>query len=354
MRFRILLAPFALLYGTVVKLRNLLFDYRILKSVSVEKPTICVGNLTVGGTGKTPHVEYLVTSLSKYYRIATLSRGYKRKSKGFRYVQTHSTSAEVGDEPLQLKLKFPEIVVAVDGNRVRGANRILNDHPEINLILLDDAFQHRSIKSGYSILLVDYNNLINNDYFLPLGRLRDSFREKRRAECIFVTKCPSSINIETKEKIIRDFSLLPTQSVFFTRFEYGNPIPVFKETTNSIALTKDTIILAFAGIANPNPFFKYLDQVCILKHNLAFPDHHAYSVKKIRAIFEKYKSIESDSKAIITTEKDAVRVKNLEELDESIKKVLFYIPVEVVFIDKSGADFNQNIETYVRENKGNS
>jgi tetraacyldisaccharide 4'-kinase len=189
---KILLSPIALIYGAVVKVRNNLFDLKVMSSKSVSRTTICVGNLTVGGTGKTPHTDYLINLLSKSSRVAVLSRGYGRKSRGFRYVETNSTSTQVGDEPLQLKLKFPEVVIAVDGNRVRGAEQIIEDFPEIDVILLDDAFQHRYIKPGFSILLTDFNNLVTKDYFLPLGRLRDSLSQLRRADCIIVTKCPKN------------------------------------------------------------------------------------------------------------------------------------------------------------------
>jgi tetraacyldisaccharide 4'-kinase len=348
---KILLAPFALIYGFAVKVRNLLFDYRILKSTTVGRPTICVGNLTVGGTGKTPHVEYLVNLLATKHKVATLSRGYKRQTKGFLYADVDSTSQQVGDEPLQIKTKFPDAIVAVNGNRVEGAQRIIKDYPDIETIILDDAFQHRSIKPGFSILLMDFNNLVTKDYFLPVGRLRDSLKEIRRADIVVVTKCPVNIKPIDQRIITTELNLYPYQTIFFSWFEYGDPIPVFKDATSACKVIKSTTTIALAGIANPFPFFQHLEEQTTLVQKNAFPDHYPYSEKKIKAIFESLSGIDSNNKAIITTEKDAARLKNLEGLDESVKRSIFYIPIEVAFSGESAKDFNKKIEDYVRTSK---
>ena len=348
-----ILAPIALLYGLAVKFRNWLFDNKILKSKEVDCPTICVGNLTVGGTGKTPHVEYLVQLLSSHFSVATLSRGYKRKSKGFLYVEPESTSELVGDEPLQLKTKFHAVTVAVDGNRVRGAQRIVRDQNQIDVIILDDAFQHRYIKPGYSILLTDYSNLITKDFFLPMGKLRDSLSEKKRADCIIVTKCPRNISKIEQQKILKELSPASYQAVYFTTLDYGNPCPVFPEHASNFNPSKETQTIAIAGIANPAPFFSYVEQHTSLLRKLAFPDHFAYSEKKINAIFEKLNRFEGNNKAIVTTEKDAVRLKSLNQLDDQVKRIFFYVPVRVVFCGEAASDFNHKIETYVNKSKGN-
>lgn len=350
---RILLAPIALLFGFAVKVRNLLFDYKILKSKDVGRHTICVGNLTVGGTGKTPHVEYLVNLLSPKYRIATLSRGYKRKTKGFRYADSDSTAELVGDEPLQMKTKFPDITVAVDGNRFRGATRIINDFPHTEVILLDDAYQHRYIKPGFSILLVDFNNLITRDHFLPFGRLRDSVKEKSRADIIIVTKCPKSIKPIDQRVITKEIGPFPYQSIFFSNFDYGKPIPVFGHIDNELSITKTTKSMAIAGIANPLPFFDHIHETTTLVQKNAFPDHYPFSEKKIKAIFESFSNIEGQNKAIFTTEKDAVRIRSFSNLDDEIKRSIFYVPIEVNFRGDTMADFNLKIESYVRTSKRN-
>lgn len=349
---KILLSPIALIYGAVVKVRNNLFDLKVMSSKSVSRTTICVGNLTVGGTGKTPHTDYLINLLSKSSRVAVLSRGYGRKSRGFRYVETNSTSTQVGDEPLQLKLKFPEVVIAVDGNRVRGAEQIIEDFPEIDVILLDDAFQHRYIKPGFSILLTDFNNLVTKDYFLPLGRLRDSLSQLRRADCIIVTKCPKNIKPIDQRIVTKELNPYPYQSVYFSWFEYGNPKPVFN-VSNPFVFEKNKKILAFAGIANPKLFFEYVENQFTLSKKVSFPDHHAYSEKKIRAIFETFSKIEGQSKAILTTEKDAARIRSFSNLNDEIKSSIYYIPIEVTFSNETMADFNLKIETYVRKSKRN-
>lgn len=350
---RILLAPLALLFGFAVKFRNLLFDYKILKSKEVGRPTICVGNLTVGGTGKTPHVEYLVNLLIPKYKVATLSRGYKRKTKGFRFVDSESTAELVGDEPLQIKTKFPDITVAVDGNRFRGATKIIKDFPDTEIILLDDAFQHRYIKPGFLILLVDFNNLITRDHFLPFGRLRDSVKEKSRADIIVITKCPRNIKPIDQRVITKEIGPYPYQSIFFSNFDYGKPIPVFGHIENELNITKETKSLAIAGIANPLPFFDHIEEITTIAQKIAFPDHYPFSEKKIKAIFESFSKIEGQHKAIFTTEKDAVRIRSFADIDEEIKRSLYFVPIEVNFCGDTMADFNLKIESYVRKSKGN-
>lgn len=344
-----LLAPIALIYGLIVKIRNLLFDYKILKSTSFNKPVICIGNITVGGTGKTPHVEYLLKLFSTNFHVATLSRGYRRKTKGFGYVSTASTAAEVGDEPLQMKLKYPSVQVTVDEDRVNGISRLINETQTLDVIILDDAFQHRYVKPGLSILLIDYNRPITKDYFLPMGRLRDSIKEKRRADIILITKCPADLNDEQKKSIREELKVNSNQSIYYTTMVYGNPIPVFKEYGKTLELNKDQEIFAFAGIANPTFFFSYINSKAILTEKHTFPDHFTFTENKIYHIFDSYLRSKALGKAIITTEKDAARLRGITSLDEEFKKVLFYIPIEVQFLDNQENNFNKQILTYARK-----
>jgi tetraacyldisaccharide 4'-kinase len=345
-----LLAPVALIYGLIVKIRNLLFDYHILKSVSFEKPIICIGNITVGGTGKTPHVEYLLNLLSNKLNTATLSRGYKRKTKGFKYVDIISSSHEVGDEPLQLKLKYPKVQVAVDADRVNGVSRLIYENPDLDIIILDDAFQHRWLNPGLMVLLIDYNRLVTRDYFLPLGRLRDSLREKRRADIILVTKCPNDLSQEQQESITKELRVDLKQSIYYTTMVYGEPKPIFKNFETGLTLNSDQEIFAFAGIANPTFFFSYIRSKAKLIESYTFPDHFAFTKNKIYPIFDSYLKSKALGKAIVTTEKDAARLRDISSLEDEFKKALFYIPIEVKFLDSQESNFNKQILTYARKN----
>lgn len=346
----ILLAPIALIYGLIVKIRNLLFDLKIFKSVSFEKPIICIGNITVGGTGKTPHVEYLIELLSAKLNIATLSRGYGRKTKGFGYALTTSAAFEVGDEPLQIKIKYPSIRVAVDADRVNGISRLLKENAKLDAIILDDAFQHRWVKPGLSILLIDHNQMITKDYFLPMGRLRDSIKEKRRADIVIVTKCPEDLSQDQKSSIKRELKLNPKQSIYFTTIKYGDPVPVFNQFGTHLELNKGKEIFALAGIANPTFFFSYLENKSNLIEKHTYPDHYSFTRKQIYSIFDTYLITESINKAIVTTEKDAARLRGIPSLGDELMKSLFYIPIEVEFLDNQEINFNNQILTYARKN----
>lgn len=346
----ILLLPFALLYGLIVMVRNYFFDWGILKSVSFNKPIICVGNITVGGTGKTPHVEYLLRQLSKDFKIATLSRGYGRKTKGFYYVEEKSSTNDVGDEPLQMKLKFPMVNVAVDGDRRNGIARLINENSNLDLIILDDAMQHRWVKPGFTVLLIDYNRLITRDFFMPLGRLRDSVKEKRRAEVVIITKCPLELNSEQMSAVKNELNLHTNQNIYFTGIGYGEPQPVFAEYGKQLVLSDQQDIFAFAGIANPTFFYSYIKSKAKLIETYTFADHFTFSESKISPIFENYLKYESLDKSIVTTEKDAARIRGLKNLGEEFKKALFYIPIEIKFIDNQENSFINQILTYARKN----
>ena len=318
----------SIIYGTAVAIRNKLYDVKILSSKEINNVfTIVLGNITVGGTGKTPHSEFMLNVLKKEFKIALLSRGYKRKTKKFKYVETTSTVSEVGDEPLQIKRKFPDITVAVDADRIRGIKKIKEKYPDVEIIILDDAFQHRRLKSALSILLCDYWRPMYTDKMLPWGTLRDSRRQKYRANIIFVTKCPQNLTPIDLRIINSDLKLLPYQHLFFTTFEYDDLKPFFDN--NKPAQTNK--ISALAGIANPCLFEEYVSQKYAKPQMLVFPDHHNFSKTDMKNIC---KTIDN-SELFITTEKDAMRLYNYKKFTQQQKEKMFYLPVKVRFLNNN-------------------
>ena len=350
-----MLYPFSIIYGIAVGLRNRLFDYNILKSAEFDIPVISVGNITVGGTGKTPHVEYLISILKEHFKIATLSRGYKRKTHDFRIASLSSTADEIGDEPRQIKHKFPEIEVAVDKKRVPGINKLLQSFKDLNAVILDDAYQHRYVKPGLSILLVDYNRLITRDYLLPFGRLREKPYEKRRANIILVTKCPKNLKPIDKRLVIKELNLFPYQTLYFTSYEYGDVIPVFKKDAEKMtfpdARERHPSVLLITGIASPRMLKRHVRGISTRISEITFPDHHAFKDKDLTEIEEKYNALPGENKMIITSEKDAMRLEEMEQLPDAIKSSMYYIPVKVVILDDQQEKFNRQIINYVRCNK---
>ncbi len=354
---KILLYPLSWLYGVVVFFRNRLYDLNILKSREFDTPVISIGNITVGGTGKTPHVEYLVNLLKEKYNVATLSRGYKRKTKGFRVAETVSTVAEVGDEPLQIKNRFPEITVSVCENRVDGVEKLLDSENEKSpdVIILDDAFQHRRITPGINILLIDYNRQIKEDHLLPAGRLREGAYQIRRANIIIFTKCPDEVTPIMRRILQNDVNLLPYQSLFFTRFEYGMLVPAFdgEQLGKLFYNERQYAMLVVTGIASPEPVHKHLKQYSRTIETLSFSDHHDYNSDDIKAIERKFESIQAEKKIIVTTEKDLMRLKNNDYLNDKLKNAFYYLPIKVQFLDEENKSFNKKILNYVGENKSN-
>lgn len=334
---RKLLFPLAVLYGSITSIRNLLFDVGILKSYSFDIPVIAVGNLSVGGTGKTPQIEYLIRLLSDKYKIATLSRGYKRKSKGFILADSLSNATILGDEPFQFYKKFPNIQVAVDTDRKNGITQLLLQHKKPDIILLDDAFQHRKVKAGFYILLTAYSDLFCDDFILPTGNLRESRSGKSRANIIVVTKCPATISKAEQEQIKlrigKDFE------IFFSFIAYDESI-YSKNGSITISEIKQPKLL-LAGIAKPDSFFAYLQSENDEK--LVYPDHHDFSEKDIEEIKSK-----SKNRIIITTEKDYVRLQ-----DKLVMDSLYYLPIKSSFIT-NGNDFDAKILNYVGESTRNS
>ncbi len=350
---KILLYPLSWIYGLIVYIRNSLYDYKFLKSTEFEIPVISIGNITVGGTGKTPHTEYLVELLKKHVKVATLSRGYRRKTKGFRLVETSSKAWEVGDEPLQIKKKFPEVTVAVDEKRVRGINQLLKDETNSpDAVLLDDAFQHRKVSPGINILLIDYNRPINKDELLPVGRLRERKYQRRRANVIIYTKCPDEITPITRRIIMKDVNLRPYQSLYFTTMVYGNPVPVFRESPGEEEELKQQVIL-LAGIANPTLWQSYMAGRYAVIDELIFGDHHHFTAKDIKMIEARFIRYQELNPVIVTTEKDAMRLRDEESIPRFIRSRMYYIPLKIKFLDHEGKSFDKTIVGYVKDNRSN-
>ncbi len=351
------LLPLSYLYGCGVKLRNMLFEVGILKSRSFDVPVISVGNITTGGTGKTPHVEYLANLLKDSFRVAVLSRGYKRESKGFIKATSTTLMSEIGDEPYQMKQKFNNVIVAVDKNRCHGIEQLTDSDKKIDVIILDDAFQHRYVKPGINILLVDYHRLIIYDTLLPAGRLREPLNGKDRADIVIVTKCPKDLKPMEYRVITKAMALYPYQQLFFTTLEYGKLKKLFSDKNSAKALDitelKQTHTLLLTGIASPEQLMH--DLTPHIKHlkPLSFSDHHKFKPKDVKVINETFANMESP-KCIITTEKDATRLQNLEGLSNEVRQHLYVLPVHIQFMQDQEETFNKHIIGYVRKNSRNS
>ncbi len=350
--------PFSFLYGLGVAIRNRFFDWGILPSEEFNIPIISVGNITVGGTGKTPHIEYLVRLLSPQYRVAVLSRGYKRKSKGFVLANENSTDVELGDEPYQIKRKFPDLTVAVDANRRRGIKKLMGLTPQIDVILLDDAYQHRYVKPGISILLTDFNRIIYKDSLLPVGRLREPAFERMRAGMVIVTKCPLDIKPIDFRIIQKHLDLFTYQSLYFSTYAYKELQPVFPD---QVAFPKclrqekehDAILLV-TGIASSHTIKQQVELSVRRVIELNFSDHHKFTPKDVQRIMHKLASLKQKDAFIVITEKDAARLLHMPDLPTELKSKLYYLPVEVEFLQNQQDNFNKKIEGYVRKNKRNS
>ena len=352
--------PLSWIYGVGVLVRNRLFDLGMLKQKSYSIPVISVGNITVGGSGKTPHVEYLVTLLKDKVKTAVLSRGYKRKSKGYVLADRSVTMRDIGDEPFQMTRKFANIYVAVDRDRRNGINRLINDSEtkDVDVILLDDAFQHRYVKPGINILLVDYHRLIIYDKLLPAGRLREPMSGKARADMVIITKCPKDLKPMEFRVLTKAMELYPYQDLFFTTIEYGELVKVWHEdgaldiTLNKERL-KDMNVMLLTGIASPKQMVNDMTPLCKSISQMTFGDHHAFSRKDAGRINDKFASM-PQPRVIITTEKDAVRLEETEGLTEDVRNALYVQPIHVRFMLGQEEDFNNKIISYVQKNSRNS
>lgn len=351
----IFLYPVSLIYGLITGFRNFLYNTGILPSTVFPIPVISIGNITVGGTGKTPHTEYLVDLLRKNFRVATLSRGYKRETGDFRIATPMSTVSEIGDEPMQIFSKFPDILVTVDKKRVNGAWRIMHYAPDTEVIILDDGFQHRSLTPGISILLSDFERPFMNDDMLPFGNLREHSSNMRRADVILITKCPKNLNPIQKRLILKEIGKAPYQNLYFTSLSYRSPLPVFDKGMDQFYfdLTKcsGSGIVLLTGIANPKPLKEYLHKFFSEIIELAYPDHYSYKKQDIIAITAAYNDMKSSTKYIMTTEKDAVRLREFTDIEDPVKSALFYIPVCITFLNDEKDEFDKLILDYVRKNK---
>ncbi len=355
------LRPLSWLYGMGVGFRNMLFETGFLKSQSYSIPVISVGNITVGGTGKTPHVEYLIRLLKDKMKVAVLSRGYKRKSHGFVLADEQTPMEALGDEPYQMKQKFPEVTVAVDKKRTRGILHLTEDQdtPNIDVILLDDAFQHRYVKPGINILLVDYHRLIIYDELLPSGRLREPVKSKNRADIVIITKCPKNLKPMEFRVITKAMNLYPYQQLYFSTYDYDTPRLVFPdcqepaEIPSDIESLKGKHILLLTGIASPEQMKLDLEPYVTSILPLVFADHHHFKRKDIERINQAFEDLPQPG-LIITTEKDAMRLKQTEGLSDEVKKHLIVLPIRVSLLLDQEEAFNQNIIGYVRKNSRNS
>lgn len=335
---RKILFPFAILYGFVTSIRNFLFDKGILKSFSFDIPIIAVGNLSVGGTGKTPQIEYLIRLLSPDYKIATLSRGYKRESKGFVLANSNTNATILGDEPFQFYKKFSNIQVAVDADRKNGIEQLLSQSIKPDVILLDDAFQHRSVKAGFYILLTSFGDLYSDDFLLPTGNLRESRRGAQRANIIIVTKCPINLTLEEQFKIRFKLDLEPNQELYFSYIDYDDFVYSENQKIPVTEIKNNSNKLLVAGIAKPESFFDYLESNT--DSFITFPDHHNFTEKDINSIQN-----QAMGKVIVTTEKDYVRLK-----DKINDKQLYYLPIRSSILEK-GNYFDKSILEYLKKSQ---
>lgn len=351
-----LLYPPSLIYGLITATRNYLYNSGILASTEFGVPVICTGNITVGGTGKTPHVEYLAGLLRKEYRIAVLSRGYKRRSSGFLIASPGSGAGDMGDEPLQIALKFPDIIVAVDTNRVNGIKNLLQNHPDLDAVILDDGFQHRKIKPGFSILLSDYNHPMHEDHMLPYGNLRESLKNIQRADMVVITKVSPDISREEMQLTAGHLNKICQKKVFFTSLSYEMPMKLFKNSGGDKPETDEnnsaeTGAVVITGIASPDTFVSFVRKKFSETIHLNFPDHHYFTGRDIRKIVAAYESLKTSRRRVVTTEKDSVRLRELAGIPDHIKESIYYIPVRISFPAGEKTEFDNIIIDYVRKNK---
>lgn len=346
---RIILFPVSLLYGGLIALRNILYHYGILKSVKFNIPVISLGNLTVGGTGKTPHTAYLLRHLKSYIHVATMSRGYGRKSRGFKVVQTRHLADEVGDEPLLLKFKFPDVLISVSEDRATGIPKLMSHAPSTQAIVLDDAFQHRSVDPYINILLSCYDTPYTKDWMVPSGRLREWPSSHTRADAIIVSKCPDHVSEEDRIRVKNELKA-GDRPIFFTKYVYTKPYFLFNNQYR-LEFNLETQIILLSGIAGTDYLLTYLAEQVKSVHNYAFRDHHDFSDRDIGQLELMYNEMPGDKKAIVCTEKDAVRlIKHKDYLIEK-KLPIFVLPVDVAFLFDEGEKFESYITNRLLEFK---
>ncbi|MBC7885860.1 MAG: tetraacyldisaccharide 4'-kinase [Saprospiraceae bacterium] len=347
---RVLLSPVSLIYGIIVSTINFFYETGILKASRFSIPVIGVGNLSIGGAGKTPHIEYLIELLKDYIDVATLSRGYKRQTQGFRFVLPDDNALTVGDEPMQYRRKYKDIIVAVGESRAYAIPQIIQHYPQIQTILLDDAFQHRGVAPGLNILLTAHGALFTDDYLLPSGRLREWRSGYTRADLIIVTKCPATISTDEKNSIIKRIRPKKYQKIYFSYYEYANPYS-FYQSNHQISLDKQWNVILLSAIANTDYLLDYLVDEVNSIHEIEYEDHHIFDVHDVEKIIKVYQNMESEQKIILTTEKDAMR---LEQHKESLFKrniPVFVLPAKVKFHDNDGAAFDDEVRKFLLDFK---
>jgi tetraacyldisaccharide 4'-kinase len=341
---KVLLYPFALVYGAVVWLRNRLYDSGFSSSVEFSVPVISVGNLSVGGTGKTPHVEYLIRLLQYQYKVATMSRGYKRRTQGFLLADENSNAVRIGDEPMQYHMKYPEVAVSVAEERMTGIPSLVQKVPDVDVVLLDDAYQHRSVKPGLNILITDFSKPFYKDFILPYGRLREGRAAYKRADIIIVSKCPEDLSKAAAEEIRRRINPLPHQHLFFSAIEYDQPYDLF---TGETALLNDKSALLVCCIAKPQPLIEHTNALASQVHVLSYPDHHYFLSKDMEEIRETYENWNVPNKVIVTTEKDATRLHLQKDKLAALNTQVIVLPIKISFLFQETAQFDGLINAYV-------
>ncbi len=351
---RKLLIPFSWIYYCITWCRNFMYDHNILKSHEFDVPVISIGNITVGGTGKTPHTEFVVNLLKDLFKVTILSRGYKRSTRGYIKASDSSTVSDIGDEPKQMYRKFRGLAdMAVCEDRAKGIAEILKENNENQLIVLDDAYQHRSVTPRVNILLVDYNRPIFEDHLLPWGQMRESMKESHRANIVIVTKCPPDLKPIERRVFSTHLDILPSQSIYFTRFEYQELMPVFDlDRAEAPAVGHDTNILLVTGIANTKVLEEYVQtryskRITHLKYN----DHYKFKQKDIDKIEQTFADMPGP-KVIITTEKDAMRLNEMQFKSQAVRESMHYLPIEVNFVFDDQDNLKTQLLKYVAENKG--
>lgn len=349
----LLLLPASKIYGMVIAVRNKLFDLGLKKQHSFDVPVIVVGNISMGGTGKTPHTEYLIEALRDDYKLGVLSRGYKRRTKGFVLATKRLRPEDIGDEPYQMFNKYgDDVMVAVCESRVEGIRKMLEINPEINLFLLDDAFQHRYVKPDISIVLTEFGHPVFYDKLLPYGRLREPMSALNRCDAVIVTKCPDDAKPVDFRIFRQNLDLYPYQKLFFSTYSYGHLVSVFPEAVTYIPyldwLTPDDTIMIVTGVGNPRPFVRHLRKYKARVKVKRYPDHHNFSSSDMETLLKIYNEMPGKRKYIITTEKDAVRLSNNPYYPHALKSSIFYLPIRVDFMSQSDGDFDEITRNMIR------
>lgn len=347
---RVLLLPLALLYGIGIGIRNLLYQAGVLRSVHFDLPVISVGNLSVGGAGKSPHIEYLVRWLDQYIGIAVLSRGYGRKTMGYRPVTVIDNAEQVGDEPLQIKRKFPDVPVCVSESRVLGVPELVKRNPETQCVLLDDAFQHLAVAPGLNILLTEYSRPFTRDWLLPAGRLREWRHGYRRADIIIITKCPPNLSPQRRYELLMEIDPYPRQRIYFSRYRYGALRELFQPGSQR-ALDLDTHVLLVSAIASTDYLLQYLGGEAGSVQTVEFEDHHYFEEADLNDISRRFESMPHRNKIIVTTEKDAARLELHDAFIQEKGLPIFVLPVEVSFCDNDEVDFQADVKQFLTDFK---